>query len=433
MYFTEGIHPGAFYWPVLYPFLGSVFGFLLGNTALGLQFVTVLSFSTTVFFLYKILHLFFEDKKYKFWYVLCFGMLSPYFLKSGMIVMSDAMASMFVILSFYFFFKFYLKQSKALPMFFFMICAFMTRYASLIVLFPILIYALYIVYKKRYYGSLLLSVFCSMLVTIPFLIFQWGALLNATSNYFLNSWSLFNFFKSSYITADGVQEYSCFNLLYVFYVFFHPGFIFIGVFLGYYFFKKRLYSFTFFQKTLLFSIALYLFFLAGIPFQNSRVLGLIYPLVLLFLYPAYKELMQLKLLEKHFAKFVIPVVVLIQLLFFMHTYKSIFYRSQFENIVVSKIISYQGTKLYAFDLDIALAGRGLNFEYESLYDKLHNNFLEGDLVLFNPTQLKKQWKGKNPMINWKSINTSYKLNVIETFGGGWHLYQLQNKKDNVVD
>lgn len=420
-------HPGNYYWPVLYPTLGSLIGFLFGSTAFALQFISCLSFSVTCVYILKTLRLLYPTSTVHFYYVLIFAAFCPFLLKMGLIVMSDALTLVFVVLSFYFFFKSYVKSTSLAPIFFFATCAVMTRYASLFITFPLISYALYLVWKRKAFLQLLAACFLSFIVVIPFLIFQWGALFEASSNPFLADWSVLNYFSRSFSTQDGTTTYLLPNLAHILSVFFHPGFIFLGSILCLISFINYKLLFSFSQKTLLICSALYILFLAGIPFQNPRILGLVFPLILLILFPAFEKLMSYKFFKKN--SFLIRVVsIMLQLFFFALTFQLIYTRTITEKELAEMIHPYEGTTLYSFDVDLAMQGRGLNFGYKNMFLERYKNVQSGDLILFDANRYKVQWKDRNPMLNWEYMKNNYQLKVLETHPKGWKLYKVESKK-----
>ena len=425
-YITTGIHPGNYFWPVLYPTLGSLLGFIFG-TAFALQLISCVSFSVACVYVLKTIRLLYPNSKFRFFYVLIFAVFCPFLLKMGIIVMSDALTLVFVVLAFYFFFKSYYKNTNLAPIFIFATCALMTRYASLFITFPIILYALYLVIKRRKIKQFISAAILSLVAAIPFLIFQWGALFEASSNYFLKVWSFSNYVKSGFTTEDGTTSYTFPNLIYTLYVFFHPGFIFIGGILSLITLKNYKSLFTFHQKILMICSALYILFLAGIPFQNPRILGLVFPLILILLFPAFTKLMEFKSIKRFFIPIGI-VCVMLQLVFFTMTFKLIFTRTIAEKELATMIQPYQGATLYSFDVDLAMEGRGLDFEYKNMYMERYKNFHTNDLILFDPTRYEVQWKDKIPMQNWEFIEQNYTLKVLEKHPEGWKLYQIQSKK-----
>lgn len=425
-YIINDIHPGNYFWPVLYPTLGSLLGFLFGS-ALALQLISCLSFSIACVYILKTIRLLYPKAQFRFFYVLIFAVFCPFLLKMGLIVMSDALALVFVVLSFYFFFKSYHKNTSLTPIFIFATCALMTRYASIFITFPIIIYALYLVWKRKTFLQLGLATILSIIAIIPFLIFQWGALFEASSNYFLQVWSFNNYFKLSFTTQDGTTSYTFPNLIYTLYVFFHPGFIFIGSVLSLITLKNYKSLFTFHQKVLMICSALYIFFLAGIPFQNPRILGLVFPLLLILLFPAFVKLMKAKLIKRFFIPIGI-VFVILQFVFFSMTFKLIFERTIIEKELATMIKPHEGNTLYSFDVDLAMQGRGLNFDYKNMFLERYESFQQNDLILFDPARYEVQWKDKTPMQNWDFIEKNYKLEILETHPQGWKLYQILSEK-----
>lgn len=424
--FFDGTHPGSYYWPVLYPFLGSILSFILGNTIFALQFITAISLSFSCIYLIKIIRLLYPDQKRSFLYILIFGMFSPFFLKMGMVIMSDLMAATFLVITFYYFFKAYYKGTNIAFVFIFATCAVMTRYASLFIILPVIIYSFFILIKRKAIKNFMIAIFFSSIVTIPFLFFQKDDLFYASSNYFFNSWSLLNYFKSNFKTIDGMGSYPFPNLIHSLYIFIHPGYIYIGMLLSLLFIKNFKLLIGFQQKIIISSILLYLIFLSGIPFQNTRVLGLLFPIVLLFFYPAFSYLINFAFIKKYLVALGVISFVL-QIFFWVFTFQHTYKRTILERKMVEILTPYQGGKLHSFDLDIALEGRGLDFEYKNLYSNKEKKFKTNDFVLFHPTKFLKQWSDTNLINNWNYLHKNYQLEVIKNASEGWILYQIKTK------
>ncbi len=426
-YATDGVHPGNYFWPVLYPVLGGLLGFIFGSTAFALQLISCLSFSIACIYILKTIRLLYPNARFRFAYVLIFAVFCPFILKMGLIVMSDALTLVFVVLAFYFFFKSKQQKTSLAPIFIFATCALMTRYASLFITFPIVVYTLFLVWKRNQFLHFLIAILGSCIVSVPFIIFQWGALFEATSNPFLEVWSVGNYFKSSFTTQDGTTSYTFPNLIYTLYVFFHPGFIFLGSVLSVMTLRNYTSLKAFHQKMLIICSGLYILFLAGIPFQNPRIIGLVFPLILLVLFPAFEQLMQLRWIKRMIISIGIFFIAL-QLFFFSLTFKQIFERTRIEKELATILQPYQGKTLYSFDVDLALEGRGLDFDFKNLFLERYEKFQANDLILFDPARYQTQWNEKNPMLNWEFITQNYQLKVIENHPKGWKLYEIQSKK-----
>jgi hypothetical protein len=426
-YITDGVHPGNYFWPVLYPTLGSLLGFVFGSIAFALQLISCVSFGIACIYILKILRLLYPKATYSFFYVLIFAVFCPFLVKMGLIVMSDALTLVFVVLTVYFFFKSYIKHTNLVPIFIFATCALMTRYASVCITFPIIIYSLFLVWKRKQYIQFLLAFLGSCVVTIPFLIFQWGAWFEATANPFLQTWSVGNYFKSSFTTGDGIAHYTFPNIIYALYVFFHPGFIFLGSILSVLQLKHYKSLLAFHQKILLVCSGLYILFLAGIPFQNPRILGLVFPLILLLLFPAFLKFIEIKFI-KRFLKPIAVASLVLQWVFFVMTFQLIFERTITEKELATMIQPYQSARLYSFDVDLAMKGRGLDFDFKNMFIERYEDFQKNDLILFDPARYKTQWKGKTPMQNWEFIEKNYSLKVLESHKNGWKLYRIVDQK-----
>lgn len=426
-YLLGGNHPGTFFWPILYPFLAAILGFGFANAAIGLQVLSSLSIAVFAIYLLKTIRLVYPKLAYPFLYVLIFGLCCPFLFKMSFIAMSDATAIMWIAITVYYFFASNKMQTALVPVFVFATCAVMTRYAALVIVFPIIVFNLYLIMQRKAIKQLTTAIIGSGIVMIPFLLLQWNALFEATSNYFLQSWSPSYFISSSYTTQDGFQAYPFPNGLYVCYVIFHPGFIFLGIPLLFLTLKNYKSSFEFPEKLLAVCIGIYLIFLAGIQFQNPRILALVFPLVLLLLYPAFHTLVKVPWIKKYAFPFA-GIALILQLAFWSKTFAPIFLRTLHDQEMVAMVAEYQGKTLYSFDVDLALQGRGMQFDYKNLYVARYTNLNTKDLVLFHPKRFQQQWEGKNPMLNWNYINQNYVLNVLEAHKSGWKLYEIESKK-----
>jgi hypothetical protein len=100
-------------------------------------------------------------------------------------------------------------------------------------------------------------------------------------------------------------------------------------------------------------------------------------------------------------------------------------RNHLEREIVDAMQSYDRQTLYAFDMDIALKGRGLEMNYINLWRNELDTFQSGALVLFNEEQFREQWRGKNPMINYLRMKESGRLIFVRNFSKGWQLSRLQ--------
>ena len=147
--------------------------------------------------------------------------------------------------------------------------------------------------------------------------------------------------------------------------------------------------------------------------------------MLLFLLPSFVRL------NERLGKFkwLIWLVIPLQLVVFLRLIKPVYERNQLELYLFENLQPYANKKIYSFDVDIALAGRGLKAEWINLWKENYSTFSNGAFVLFNETQFAEQWKGKNPMLNWETLNKNYQLIPILQLDQGWELYKIKDKID----
>jgi len=244
------------------------------------------------------------------------------------------------------------------------------------------------------------------------------------SHPWLQEWSVLNFFKTSFSTEGGAHQYFWHNLIYAFSNIYHPRFLVIGfIFLPFLFQKK----FAFINRNVItISVLLYALFLAGIPFQNNRFLLLSFPLIIVILYPVFYFFSEISFIKKYLG---LGFIILIGLQFYLisKALESNVKRNTFEIEMAEALKPYQNEVLYSFDIDIALQGRNLNFDFKNMWGKRYSNIEVGELVLFHPTKFTNQWKEKNPILNWKYFNKHYHLKIIKNCPEGWKLYKIEQK------
>ncbi|NQX98252.1 MAG: hypothetical protein HRT73_10285, partial [Flavobacteriales bacterium] len=259
------------------------------------------------------------------------------------------------------------------------------------------------------------------LILIPIHFFFESRPTDFVQHEWITTWDIFNFYKREFTTVDGIMHYTFPNAVYAFFAFFHPGFFFLGGGLIFLTLKKVKTIITADWIILLSGVVFYSVFLMGIPFQNNRFLLLTYPLVIALIYPGFDWLINRFL---PFKRWFFGVFIIFQLGFFARAIQVSFQLCLLEKNIVSQLTHFQNQTLYSFDIDVAIEGRGLEFNYKNLWVEEYKYFEKGALVLFNEEKLKFQWEGKNPMVNWNNLKENYQLTNIKQLDGGWKLYRI---------
>ena len=157
-FFETGNSPGDYFWPVYYPILGSILGFVVGNL-FSLQFISALSLSGSLYFLFRIMKEIFIKKQNISVYILITFLISPLVFRNSLVVMSDLLTIFFITGSFYFFID-YLHKTEYKQLIFFSVfftLAILTRYAAVVVLVIPAVVIIHQIVKNRKYSHLLIS------------------------------------------------------------------------------------------------------------------------------------------------------------------------------------------------------------------------------------------------------------------------------------
>lgn len=426
-YLISGKSPGSFSWPLYYPITGSIVS-LLFAPPIALQLISIAALVISGYFISKTILLLYPRTNYISLYVLATFVFSPLVFRLGITNMSDMFCTALIVLSFYHGFSYYKKETiKHLYLVVvFSICAVMTRYVAFVVLSPLAVTICYSFFKtKKHFLHLPVLVLVGVVLLLPHVFIQKNAIGFLNHNA-LTLWSVINFFKLSFTTSEGVNNYNFPNIIYAFSSLFHPRFLFFGIVLVLLYFKTKIITTEI--KIVLFSLLTYSLFLAGIPYQNNRFLLLSYPLGIIVLYPSYLYLVD-KIQTYKMGKYLILILLFLQACFSYLSLKPILNRNILEKTIAKELHNYKKTTLYSFDIDVALQGRGLNFDYKNLWVIEYAAFEKDALVLFHPTKFQKQWKGQNPLLNWNKLNNEYNLICLKEFPDGWMLYKIKPLKN----
>lgn len=415
-----------FFWPVYYPLLGALLKFVFVSSGLALQLLSVISFGLLIYISIKL-----NEKingaahrdSYLWFFV--FLLFSPYVFRNGFNCMSDMLAATLVLATIYYSYKYWFNQiTKYIALAFsFGVMAFFTRYASAVVLLvPLLIIIL-----RGKYLQIGIAMGIASLFILPWILLKTDP-VNSLSHSFLENWSLTHFFDSEFSTPEGVAFNRLPNILYSLENIFHPGYFFFGAVSILILFRNRK-QLKYNKEQFIFLLApvvVYAFFLAGISRQNDRFLILTFPLVLIFLYPAWKFILQTGMLRV--PKLSIPLFLLVNIFLTVMAFQHSYNRNQTEKVVAEKILELNGDLLYTFEMDVAMIVRGYKGHIINFYESDIHSFSTGALVLINEKNIESQWKTKRPDKNLKRLNTDYQLELISDYENDWKLYKIKGKK-----
>lgn len=436
-YFFDGLPVPHSVFPVLYPCLGFLFSLILRNDMFALQLVSVFAAAGAFLYLRKLWSLFWPLSFRSDAYLLLFFSFSPYVLRFSVTAMSDLANLFFCIAALYFFVLFCRELKKRSVVYFalFASLAVYTRDASVIFLFlPVCIVLFRLVQGKDYRAVLLLlAVFA--VVSLPSLVLQQRILFfdlggqGQAGGYLsgFGQWSPLNLFRHRFYDNDGLQQYPLPNIVFIFFPFVHPGFIFCGLLLLIFVRRDDLRS-RYFRIALL----VYMFYalcIGGFPYQNVRYMLPAFPLVLFLYYPAFGRLVHAARRFRRQALYAFVTVLLLQSALFVYASRVLYVQNRNEQRIALAVRKYPGPLLYTCTIEGALDAYGVRNPTVSLYNTRLDHVDSGALLLFNYGDFSRQFAGRNPMYNWTFLQSRDSMRVLEDLPGGWKLYALEPRND----
>jgi len=427
-----GVAPDPFFWPEGYPALGALLDRCTGSVISGFQLLSILSLSLTAGILTKLACRLLPINWSVSLAILTVS-VSPYWVRSGMASMSDALGVTLVAISLWAATRY--REDEAGKWLFGLVIliplAALVRYPVALVCGGVFLIALPGAIRKKHFLPLLLgSIGVAGLAWFHFRRPDAGF----QGHHFLETWSPLNGFRSSFTMADGNFSYPLPNLVYALAPFAHPGYLgILGISLPLALIRwPRLSSH---MKYYILVAVLYMLFIAGIPFQNTRFLLPVLPILFLLLVQ-HEGLWNLGVFKRRWLALGIGgVILLVNLFLVQRSNQNMWASSKFEREVAANIFDQKpDVKLFTFGLTGAL--RYYGGEAASVHDlwdesrspeawQAENRPASGDWVLFNEDAFAEQWKGKSPMVNWQRLQTQFDWVKITNFAGGWTLHALQ--------
>lgn len=401
----------TFEWPVMYSFFGGLLGFIL-PLDMALQFISLFALLGITFFLERIILLKkTELNTLKFrTVIIVFVCLSPYFLRTGLLVMSDMLCAFFLIGAFFFSSR-KNKYDFSLALIF-LVLALFTRYAAVFIVVPLLIYL--IKNQSVQWKQLPLPILATGLVgSLYYLVHGYNAATILQHNALVD-WSFTNFFNVSF-SNDRSFEYWVPNFVYVLSPFGHLGYSLLGVPLLVWAWIKKIRL-----NWLPVIITLpYLIFLAGLPIQNQRFLVLAFPFASLFFLQIWMTA------NVPFKNKILILTAVLQVSFFTYSFYKFYRRVAFEKELTELLkTDYQERTVFTFDVDVCFKYYGVNSTVNNIFYKEYSKFNSGNLFIANPVDLERNWKGFNPHKNWMNVN-QYIIQENQTFNNGWKIFEIE--------
>lgn len=421
--------PAGFFWPVVYSLAGAILSLPDKEfTAAALQLISFLSWMGSCFLFRAILRRLYPQK----WnsaglYTLALFCPSAFFLRAAFVVMPDALAVFLVLATFYQLLLFS-RNSGFINLYaavIFGILAVFTRYpAALILMFPFLFSLKYLKRRGWILHVTLLAVLAVTLIYILLLLNHFGT-SGSISHPVMQQWDAGNAFRSSFLTVDGNLRYYTVNFIYAMGSVFHPGYLLPGIVLV--FFTKGNDFTKGWRLALTLSYLSYALLLMGYPMQNLRFILPAFPLAALLLFPAFFRLLSVvKQFRRWFVHAALAILIA-QSVLCIYTLQPFIKASQLEKQISEtlKRTLPADVAVYTFSIDPALRTYGVKNPVRCMWKQHYRTFEKGSVVLFRPQGFKRQWDGRNPMLNWESLTVAHPLFLLNEWPDGWKLYEIR--------
>lgn len=417
-YLETGAPTGDFYWPKTYSQLGALLSYTGLTVEWSLRLISLLGLYGMLFFTNRIIRILFQKDGSLF--LILGAATQVYFVRMGILVMTDTLCGMFIMGTFYFYVKTIVekKNTAVYWMLLFALFAFFSRYASIPIIILPVCHASFVTVRKW-------KPFVQLLVLIGGLTGIVGIVLlnnRVFDEIFLlmNEWDMRTVFSRSYNNREKFDSHWVPNILYAFGNFLHIGFLSLGVFL-----------LPFYRKiekpnaVILISALVYILFIAGLSIQNYRFLVITHPLILIVLFPAFEGLKNWLVSKKIAVPFFIGVV-LFNIAFFTYSFRKTYavHTAEKEVVIAIKDMKYDGL-IYTFYVDQSFPTYHLKNEVKNLWLEEYQTFEIGALVVFNEAQFNGEWKEHALMKNWKKLNTAYTLEVVKELPNNWNVYRIK--------
>lgn len=425
--FLKNTEPCHF--PVIYPLYGKMIAFVAGEI-MGLQLISILAATAILFIVSKLIRLFYSDTSEVTIYVFLFGGLSAYFFRSVPLVMSDMLNTLLITGGLYFMVLFQKDtehKKPQLPWAIFSVLlllqAVFTRYASGVLVLYYLGCFLFLVIPRLTIRQNFILILSGGVILSVLSLLQYEFIAQGKNHSHLLNWSFRNFLLSEFSTGDGNLKFRVNNFMYGLFNQIHPGFILPSGLLIFLFSRKSFSSS--FLIYLWIPAVLYLVFLMGIPFQNTRFYLLVFPVWLILFYGPFMK--AIELLEKVRLKRVFYGIVLItQGVLCYYSVQPTLLQNRLEKKMVQAIHNHSSAPaIYTMGMEGMLKSYKITAPVTSLYYEKITQYKENSLILIQPQAFEYQWKGKIPGENLSFIRNHYQTDTLAHFEKGWELYLLK--------
>ncbi len=398
---SGGVRPEMAEHPHGYPMLGVLVGWFFGSTLIGLRVVSALSWVVLVLTLRAFLRRNFPEHRASDGYVLLALAVSPFLLRYSTTVMSDVPGIALIFLAFDRVLRWIRERSwwSLVIALLFVGAALSVRLAVVPIVGALFLVMLHGHPERRTWRWSVLGM--TAIAGLIYVVVQLPAdsLEGLLADSPLAEWSPLNLFRRVLHSDDGTLVYRFPNVLYVLGVFVHPGFLPIGVFLLPFFRRSDLNTLP--VRSAAGLLGGYLLFIAGMPFQNDRVLLMALPFVAVLMYPSFFRAWDFIANKGVDPKWITAFFVAIQFALFARAIQPFMDQARTERELAAFVNEVGPKRIYTHGMGAALANYCAPLPVMELWYAEVDHFDPGAVLVVRPANLSDQWAGLPPALNWQ--------------------------------
>lgn len=407
-----------------YPIAGAVLGKALGSPLRGLRLLSMVALLGIVFAFRAVLRRAFPGSQWIDPFLLLAFAASPFLLRYSLVVMSDVPAIALLALAFLCTVR-WTTNGRAMWLAG-AVCAALLALSMRLAAAPVvLLLAVAWVHgaspgrtwRWRIAIGLVVIGAVAALLTVPM-----DDLRTAIAHSPLAEWSPLNLFRRELTSDDGVLRYAVPNSVYVLSVVVHPGFVPMGVLLMPFVRRGDLRG-AHAQVALLVLVG-YLLFIAGMPFQNDRVLLMAQPFAVVLLFPAFTRAVEWIGARGFRPAWAVIAMLLVQAGLFVRATMPFIHQAEVERALADRVRASGAQHVYTHGMGAAFGTLCPGVEVTELWYGTIDRFAPGALIVVKPDNLTAQWQGLPPAINWERAQAQG-LERVGDHPEGWVLLRVK--------
>jgi hypothetical protein len=419
-----GERPPAAEHPAAFPLSGALLGTATGDILMALRCIPFLSFLLIGLTMLRLVPRQRLEGPVGLAFVLVSVVASPFLLRHALVVMSDVPAAALVFISFAALVVW--RERGSAKWFVLAMLAGASAVAFRFAAVPVLGgAALWLIWEKgvgRRAWMIRAGIGLGLLLVAGLFTFRPVWLAEHCAGTPIEHWSGLNLFRTEHHSDDGVLRYRVPNILYVVSVLIHPGFLPIGSLLLP--FIRRADFRTFGAGLAVFMLVAYLFFTAGLPFQNDRVMLMAQPFVAYLFAPAFGRAWAWLGSKRLRPWLVVGAIAVVQMGLFSRAIHPFMRNARIERELAGAVREAGARQVYTHGMGPALSNYCPGVEVTELWYGRIDRFESGALVLVNPKNLEEQWQGLPPWENWSRVQQQG-VEGVEMRPDGWVLVRVK--------